>query len=233
MHPNPGPPQQPHPSQLPYGVQPPAPYGVTPPAPYGMQPTPSYDPFAYDKFFVNQKLMSLNSKYYVFNEQGHQLFYVDRPAFKLRAHVGIYTDDTKRQKVLDLRQDSAWAVINLSFTLLDMHGQTIALFKRQGWMSIIRRTWSIQDAHGREMAQAQEDSLWKALFRRIPYLEIIGDFFRTNFDITRQGTKVGEFVRRLTFGDKYVLDLSRDPQRQFDRRVAVALAILLDTAESR
>jgi uncharacterized protein YxjI len=191
------------------------------------------DPFAYDKFFVNQKVLSLNSKYFVFNEAGTQLFYVDRPAFKMKAHVGIYADESKRRKVLDLRQDSAWAVINLSFTLLDEQGQTLALFKRQGWMSMIRRTWSIQDAQGRELAMAQEDSLVKALMRRIPYLEIIGDFFRTNFVLTRQGQQFGEFVRRFTIGDKYVLDLTGDPMRSFDRRIAVALAILLDTAETR
>jgi uncharacterized protein YxjI len=218
--PFPGFPQHAPPPQQPYGV-------------YAPQPMQQYDPFAFDKFFVNQKLMSLNSKYFVFNEAGQQLFYVDRPAFKMKAHVGIYTDESKRQKVLDIRQDSAWAIINLSFTLLDGNGQTLALFKRQGWMSMIRRTWSIQDAYGREIASAQEDSLWKALLRRIPYLEIIGDLVRTNFIITRQGQTIGEFIRKFTIGDKYLMDLTKDPTRNFDRRVAVALAILLDTAESR
>jgi uncharacterized protein YxjI len=198
-----------------------------------MQPLQAQDRFAYDKFFVNQKMLSLNSKYSVFNEAGQQLFFVDRPAFKMKAHVGIYLDESKQHKVLDLVQDSAWSIINLSFTLQDMNGQTIALFKRQGWLSMIRRTWHILDAYGHEMAIAQEDSLWKALFRRLPYLEIIGDFLRTNFTITRQGQPIGEFIRRLTFGDKYVLDLTQDRMRAFDRRVAVALAILLDTAESR
>lgn len=62
----------------------------------------------------------------------------------------------------------------------------------------------------------------------------IGDFLRTNFVIAGpDGRKIGEFIRRFTLTDKYVLDLTSDPARTFDRRIGVALAVLLDTAEGR
>jgi uncharacterized protein YxjI len=189
--------------------------------------------FSKDKYLLNQKIMSLGSKYYIYDDNNQPLFYVDRPTFKIKAHIGIYEDDTRKRKLLTVRQDSAWALINLSFTLLDEAEQPIATFKRQGWMSLLRRMWKIYDAHGQELAEAAEDSWAKAIMRRVPILDIIGDFLRTNFIITRSGNVIGEFIRRYTLTDKYVMDFTRDPNRTFDRRIAVALAVLLDNAESR
>jgi hypothetical protein len=58
---------------------------------------------------------------------------------------------------------------------------------------------------------------------------------RTNFVLLQPNSEVvlGEFNRKLTLMDKYVLDLSADTNREVDRRLAVALAILLDTGERR
>jgi hypothetical protein len=39
--------------------------------------------------------------------------------------------------------------------------------------------------------------------------------------------------RKLAIRDHYVLDLGEDPQRQLDRRIAIAAGVLLDTGEKR
>jgi len=81
--------------------------------------------------------------------------------------------------------------------------------------------------------RALQDSIVLALLRRI-----LGPFFgflRTNFVFVR-GTDAevfGELNRKFTLLDRYVLDLSADTARAFDRRVAVALGIMLDTGERR
>jgi hypothetical protein len=60
---------------------------------------------------------------------------------------------------------------------------------------------------------------------------------RTNFVIVDGsnpgGLVLGEFNRKFTLFDRYVLDLSLDPTRSLDRRVAVALGVMLDTGERR
>lgn len=43
----------------------------------------------------------------------------------------------------------------------------------------------------------------------------------------------GEFNRNFTLFDRYVLDLTRDHPRMIDRRLGVALGVLLDTGEHR
>jgi hypothetical protein len=47
------------------------------------------------------------------------------------------------------------------------------------------------------------------------------------------GQVVGEFNRKFTLLDRYVLDLTRDSARALDRRVAVAMGVMLDTGERR
>ena len=44
---------------------------------------------------------------------------------------------------------------------------------------------------------------------------------------------IGEFNRKLTLLDRYVLDLTADRERVFDRRIALALGVMLDTGERR
>jgi hypothetical protein len=83
---------------------------------------------------------------------------------------------------------------------------------------------------------AIEDSVVLSLLRRV-----LGSLFgvlRTNFVLVllggpQHGTVIGEFNRKFTLFDRYVLDLSADPERQFDRRVALALGLMLDTGERR
>jgi uncharacterized protein YxjI len=209
----------------------PPPYGG---APYGFQPSIASERFAHDKFLINQKVLSLGSKYYIYDEHNRPLFFIDRPIFKLKAHIGVYEDESRSRKLLTVYQDTALAIINYSFTLLDENEQPIAYFKRQGWLSMLRRTWHIYDTNNQILAQAQEDSWTKALMRRLPYVEIIGDFMRTNFIITHaSGQPLGEFIRRFTITDKYVMDLTADRTRMLDRRIAIALAILLDNLERR
>lgn len=186
--------------------------------------------FARDKFLVHQKMLTLNSKYYVYDENQQPLFYVERPALRLRAHVQIFDDDTRAVRRLTLRQDRIIA-LNAHYTLLTADEQVLCTYERQGLLSMLRRTWRIRDPAGALVAVAQEDSWGKALFRRLgPF----GEFMRTDFEILlADGVRVGTFHRRLTIQDKYVLDLTADPGRRLDRRIAVGLAILLDTAEGK
>lgn len=200
--------------------------------------SPNADRFAHDKFQLNQKLLSLNSKYLIYDEWSQPLFYVDRPLLKLKTQIGVYEDEVKTRKVLSVNVESMWSFLNYTFLVNDASGNTIGYLRRKGWLSMLRRTWHVEDAAGRTLAVAQEDSWWKAILRRIfsaTDLEIISAMIRTNFILTRPGetAQFGEFIRRFAVADKYVLDLSGDPQRTLDRRIAVGLAIVLDNAERR
>lgn len=183
--------------------------------------------FDRDKFLVHQKMLSIGAKYYVYDEDQEPLFFVQRPALRLKAHIEIFDDDTKNVRRLMLRQDRILA-INQHFTLLTPEDQVLCTYERRGLLSLVRRTWVIRNSVGQEIAQAREDSWAKAVFRRL------FGWMRTDFEILlADNTHVGAFHRKFTIGDKYALDLTNDPDRRLDRRIAVGLAILLDTAEAR
>lgn len=201
------------------------------------------DKFDRNKFLVNQKRMSFKEKYYVYGEDEKELFYVERDfKFMGKRNITVFDDDTKSAAVLQIDQDHRWEFRKREYTLYDAAGEPIASFYRDNWKSLFRRSWDIFDRHGTLIAIAREDSVGLAILRRIidfiPFVELLGGLIKTDFHLFRinakgEEEKIGSFNRRMTFADKYVLDLSGDPGRTLDRRTALALGILLDTAEKR
>jgi hypothetical protein len=82
---------------------------------------------------------------------------------------------------------------------------------------------------------ARERSVPLAIARRlidfVPYGEWIPIPY--NFDLVIDGRVAGSMNRKLQLRDRYVLDLGGDHERRLDRRLAIALAIGLDTLQNR
>jgi uncharacterized protein YxjI len=161
-----------------------------------------------------------------------------------KRHVQFFADESKRELVLEARQDQKIALINFWYTLTDADGQTIARLRKNYLHGILRRRWYIHSPEGEVLFEVKEDSIILSLLRRtigavldeIPLLGLaMAAALRTNFIFTRFGKSevIGEFNRRLTLLDRYVLDLTDDTGRVLDRRVAVAMGVLLDTGERR
>jgi hypothetical protein len=211
--------------------------------------TMAYAKLDRDSFLVNQRHRSwMKSKYYVYDDGGNPLFYVERPVKPLqRAHITVYDDDRMTSSVLVIRQDHGYAAMKREYTLLDAAtGAEIARFSRHNLRSWLRRHWAVTTPDGAPIAHAREDTAVMAAFRRvaefvlgfIPFGGLLGVAWRTNFRmfrVTEEGFEVqaGTFNRKLSIGDKYQLDLTADPLQQFDRRIALALGIMLDTGEAR
>lgn len=253
-----------------------------------------YANFAFnrDKFLLRQKVMSISSKYYVWDEQGRSILFVERPAHLLRnltallaglvagfcafiffvalfgtiaaatqtdwimipgfllgvpsgivayfaiftllckkRHVTIYQDDTKQVALFQIFQDKKFWIINATYTVADMQGQMIARFHKNYLYNLYRKRWDVHNAQGEVLCLAKEDSIINGLIRRF-----ITKLLVTNFIIVapeNDDILLGEFNRKYTLLDRYVLDMTADWQRQLDRRVALALGIMLDTGESR
>ena len=150
-----------------------------------------------------------------------------------KRHVTFYRDQTKRERLLEIRQDRKWQPITATYTVRDPSARPIARLSKNYLHSILRKRWVVIGGQGRGLALAKEDSVILALLRRV-----IGPLFgllRTNFIIVRPESDevIGEFNRKFTILDRYALDLKADPQRTFDRRVALALGVMLDTGERR
>jgi uncharacterized protein YxjI len=246
--------------------------------------------FDRDKFLLRQKAIAIKEKYYVWDDAGQTILYVERPAYVFRGllailaglvagvvvfagllvlaglagqnalgvvlamlslvgglaavltvgialspkrHVTFYRDDTRNERVLEVLQDRKVQIPTVTYTVRDPAGKVLAHLRKNYLYNLFRKQWRCLTPGGSVLCLAKEDSIILSLLRRF-----LGPFFgllRTNFVILRgaSDTVIGEFNRKFTLLDRYVLDLTRDPKRQLDRRVALALGVMLDTGERR
>ncbi len=154
-------------------------------------------------------------------------------ALSAKRHVSFYRDETKRDKLLEVLQDRKWQPITATYTVRDRAGRTMALLWKNYLYNVVRKRWYVKAPDGTTLYVAKEDSIILSLLRR--FLGPLFGLLRTNFIIVRNGSEdvVGEFNRKFTLLDRYVLDLKADRARELDRRVALALGVMLDTGERR
>jgi uncharacterized protein YxjI len=92
------------------------------------------------------------------------------------------------------------------------------------------------NAADQEVAVARERSQAMAILRRaIDFVPDVGGLIPIpyNFDILAGEQVIGRMDRKFQLRDRYVLDLAGDPDKALDRRLAIALAIGLDTLQNR
>jgi hypothetical protein len=145
--------------------------------------------------------------------------------------ISVFSDDTQQVRLLSIRQDNKFGVYHW-YTIYDLTGAPVARARRNFLLGIFRRQWAAFTPEGELLCVLMEDNFVLALLRR--YIGPLWGLLRTNFDVLLpDGTRLGEYNRQLTLIDEYQLNLHGDPYYLIDRRVAVALAVLLDTAEGR
>lgn len=147
-------------------------------------------------------------------------------------HVTVFRNESRAEILLRVLQDQRFAVLTRTYTVVTAGGEILARLRKRYVHNIIRKRWYVETPTGHVVALAIEESIVLSLLRRV--LGSLFGLLRTNFLFTHlDGTILGEFNRKFTILDRYVLDLTSDPHRYLDRRVALALGIMLDTGESR
>jgi uncharacterized protein YxjI len=254
------------------------------------QADPIYDR---DVFLMRQKAMAIKEKYFVTDEEGNNLVFVERPAHFFRnflalllglgaafatttgfawaatylttnvnetagavvgllavpvaivalvavgvglskkRHVTFYRGgDSEGEKLMQAHQDKKFEFFTTTFTLRDGKGRPLCRIKKNLFSNIFRKKWRMLSIAGKPLLIAKEDSIILSLLRRL--LGPLFGLLRTNFVITDGADKhVGEFQRKMTILDRYSLDMRADRNRQVDRRLALAMGVILDTGERR
>jgi uncharacterized protein YxjI len=199
------------------------------------------DAFAHDRFLVDQLVRPLVNLYRVTplaageTPAGPPVAYVRQKRMAIKEDIGFYADEDETQLLFRIK---ARAVLEIGgrYDVTDTAGARIGVLEKVFGKSLLRSTWRILDADEQELAVAQERSLPMAIARRaIDFVPDVGGLIPIpyNFDFLAGGAPIGRMDRKFQLRDRYVLDLSDDPDRRIDRRVAVALAIGLDTLQNR
>lgn len=149
-----------------------------------------------------------------------------------RRHIYLYRDESMTSVALMLWQETRLSFPILRFTARVPDGTMIGCFTKSAFSSLGRHRWAIFDRMGvARIGHAVEDSFSRAMIRKV-----LGSFFgmlRTNFLLFMNGQQVGVIDRRTTPLDRYFLDLRGEGGEQVDRRVALALAVLIDGLERK
>lgn len=150
-----------------------------------------------------------------------------------KRHVEFYRNENKTDKVLRVIQDAKFQLINATYTVTDGGGNLVGTFRKNHLRDIFRKQWQCRDKRGLPLFVAREDSIIKSFLRRLlgPMLGLLRLNFvycdPENYDI------LGEFNRSFTILDRYVLDMGQDARNRIDRRLALAMGVMLDTGEKR
>ena len=186
--------------------------------------------FALDEFWARKKFFTLFSpKFYFYDQQGGLIAFVKQKAFKLREDIRVYRDEGMTNELLHIRARTIldWST---AYDIVDsFSGQKVGTLKRKGWKSMVRDEWVIMDANEMEIGRIREDSTLLALLRRFLTALIPQDY-----SISVRGREIGSAKQNLNFFlPKMMVDLTADPARELDRRIALAAVVLLMAVEGR
>ena len=197
--------------------------------------------FAHDRFLVDQLVRPIVNLYRVTPlaageaPLGGPVAYVRQKRMAIKEDIRFFADEQETQELFRIKARSIFDIGGARYDVTDAAGSQIGLLEHVFGKSLLRSTWKVTDADGGEVVTAQERSLPMAIARRIVDFVPYGEWLPIpyNFDLLMDGRVIGHMNRKFQLRDRYVLDLSGDHDRRLDRRVAIALAIGLDTLQNR
>ena len=199
-------------------------------------------PFDYDRYLVDQLVRPIANLYRVTplaageTPAGPPVAYVRQKKMAIKEHIKFFSDEAETQEAFHIQGQSFLDTGGSRYDVVDAQEGKIGQLHHVFGKSLLRTTWSVSDAQGQEVAVARERSQAMAILRRgIDFVPDVGGLIPIpyNFDLVRGDEVIGKMDRKFQLRDRYVLDLSGDPEKTLDRRLAIALAIGLDTLQNR
>ena len=199
-------------------------------------------PFDHDRYLVDQLVRPIANLYRVTPlaageaPAGGPVAYVRQKKLAVKERVNFFADEAETQELFHVQARTWLDTGGSRYDVVDVHDGTIGTLHHVLGKSLLRTTWSVANAAGEEIAIARERSQAMAIARRaIDFVPDVGGLIPIpyNFDILVGGEVVGTMNRKFQLRDRYVLDLSGDTGKTLDRRLAIALAIGLDTLQNR
>lgn len=199
--------------------------------------------FDHDRYYILQRIRAMVNQYEISQLDssggpGQPVAFVQQKRMALKEDLRAYTDDTKTVEVFRIKAQQRFDP-RATYDVTDGGGVVIGKLRKEFGASLLRSRWRMYDPHGQEVAWAEEASLGKALWRRfIGLVPFVGGVLamipvRYHFGFHRGDAVIGHLRREVSLRDRYVLDLSGDPTRSLDRRLALALAVGMDALQAR
>ena len=186
--------------------------------------------FLYDRYLLKRQVFALTGKFRYYDPMGNLVMFSEQKMFKLREDIRVFADENKMQEVLQIK---ARQIIDFSaaYDVIDSaYNQKVGVLRRKGMRSILRDEWEVLDANDQLIGMLFEDSPGLAMLRRL----LLGSLLPQNYDLTIRDQRVADLKQRFNpFRYELDIDFSFDPVKTLDRRVGLAVGILLAAIEGR
>ena len=201
----------------------------------------SADAFQHDRFLIDQLVRPIVNLYRVTplaageTPFGGPVAYVRQKRMAIKEDIRFYADEQETQELFRIKARTVLDTGGSRYDVTTADAEPIGLLEHRLKQSLLRSTWRVTRPDGEEVLVARERSLPFAILRRVKNFSDLGEWIPIpyNFDLVQNGQTVGYMNRKFQIRDRYVLDLSGDHERKVDRRLAIALAIGLDTLQNR
>lgn len=205
----------------------------------------SVDPNEHDRFILRQRLRLVVNEYEFSLPEGdgetpgRAFCFVRQRPFKFKEDIRFFADESRSVDLLRIKARQRFDP-RARYDVTGPDGGKIGEIQKVFGASLLRSTYRLYDAGGKEVATATERSLMVALLRRlvglVPYLENVSNWLPIpyHFVFEHDGTELGSHRRQLwKLRDTYTIDLGGDPARTLDRRLILAIAVGMDALQAR
>lgn len=169
--------------------------------------------------------------FHIYDASGALVGYCKQKAFRVREDLRIYTDETCTEALLVISTQSVWDISGV-YTVSLRSGDVIGAFKRHGVRSMVRDKWTVLGPDGEPIGEAQEDSAFKGLLRRMHefFAALVPQTFHIHSsdgrEIASYRTHMNPFIHRISVA-------IREQDEHFDDLLLLAGGCLLIAIEGR
>lgn len=187
--------------------------------------------YAFDRYVIRRQFFKFfGGAFHLYGPDGELLFYSKQKAFKLKEDIRLYTGPDMQVEALTILARQVMD-ISASYDVYDpIADETVGALQRRGLKSImLRDEWLILDSQNHELGTVREDSVVLGLVRRQ-----LSNLIPQRYHVEVGGRRVGDFRQHFNpFILRMTMDFSVDREQLFDRRLAIAAAVLICAIEGR
>jgi uncharacterized protein YxjI len=186
--------------------------------------------FIHNQYLLKRQVLALTGKFRLYDPNGVLVFYSQQKMFKLKEDIRVFSDESMTQELLHIQ---ARQIIDFSaaYDVIDpVYNTHVGALRRKGFRSVLRDQWEVLDAQEQPLGILLEDNPTRAMLRRL----LLGSLLPQDYDLFIGEQKVADFKQRFNiFRYEMDLDFRLDTAKQLDRRLGIAVAILLGTIEGK
>lgn len=203
-----------------------------------------FDPNQHDHFILRQKWAPVINRYHFSlpdpsGEPGPPFAFVEQKRFAFKEDIRFFTDETRSTLLLSIKARQRFDP-RARYDITGPSGEKIGEIQKAFAKSLLRSTYLLYGADGREVCEATERSLPVAIFRRlVGFLPVVGDYadwlpIPYHFVFQRGDQVLAHHTRRaFKIRDFYRIDCSPDTEHLLDRRLVLAAAVGMDALQAR